>query len=394
MRVFVIHARRTGYGVIKALSKYVDEIYLADSAIRPVFKSKFVKKSYILSHITSVSADEFLKELINVAHENNFESEPPVVFTGKDDYLLFFSQYYNQLKKYYRLSFETDYSILTSCLSKNKLVELANISNVLIPKSLTSNIDFEKIVQDLRFPVIIKPDFKNTPEQDVVEQAFRLRICAVEDELRDAMHILSDLNMEFVVQEYIPGGDDKLYTFGVYSYKGEIKAWSTSKKIRQFPPDTGQCSFGKTIYIEDLYETGKSLLRNSGLTGISQIEFKEYKGQYYLIEINPRIWAWHEIHTKVGVNFSKVAMDHMYGNVYDKVIHPSKDEKYWMFVMMDLLHNNILNKNVSKMRLIKDLLKSDVEAFFCWKDLSVSIDHTLKSLRYIKSERKKQKGLS
>lgn len=385
MKVFVIHARRTGYGVIRALQDSGCEIYVADSVKRPIFASKYVKKTFVVSDIVKVSNEAFLDELIQIGKENNFEELSPVVFTGKDDYLQFFSKYYNKLSKYYQLSFEPNYEILQSALSKKRLIDIANRASVLIPKSFTDDDDLAAVFNSIEYPAIIKPELKNTPEIDIVEEAFRLRYCNNEKELSDAVQLLQKLNSPYVIQEYIPGDDNELYTCGVYSFKGELKAWSTSKKIRQFPPNTGQCSYGKTLYEDALLEPSMSLLKTTGLTGISQIEYKKYKGKYYLIEINPRIWAWHEIHRTVGVNFSKICMDQLHGKGVNEIVHPTKEEKYWMFFMMDLLHNHLLNDNISLIDLVECYVNTDMEAFYTADDPVPSKEHSTMTLKYIRN---------
>jgi len=364
---------------------------VADTEVTGVFKSRFVKQSFIISDITKVDEGEFLEELISLAKKMNCEQEKAVVFSGKDDYLLFFSKHYDVLSRYFDLSFESDFDILNAAMSKSQLVDIANRAGVLIPKSFTSLAEFHNNESDLSYPLIIKPAIKHSPELNVEEAAFRLKICYSKRDVEKASEELIALNCPFVIQDYIPGDDNELYTFGSYAYKGSIKAWATSKKLRQFPPNTGQCSYGKTMYVPELYEPSFSLLNTLGFTGVTQIEYKKYEGRYYLIEINPRIWAWHHINLKIGVNLSKVAVDHTNSEEYRDVIEPERNEKYWMFFMMDLLHNRLLNKNVSYWRLFKELLTCDAEAFFERGDFSVSWYHSRKTVGYIRRMLKEQR---
>jgi len=388
MKIFVIHARRTGYGVIRALHTYTDEIYVADSHKTAVFSSRHVKQGFVCSDITTVSDEAFLEEVIELAHQMDYQKERPVVFTGKDDYLQFFSKYSDVLSKYFLLSFESDYAKLNKALSKLDLIDIANQAKVKIPLSWSSKTNLSEILSQVTYPAIIKPAVKNAPEIDVVKQAFRIKVCEKEKDLREAAGLLESLSVPYVVQEYIPGDDSELFTIGVYSWRGELKAWSTSQKIRQFPPSTGECSYGRTLHLEALVEPARRILKAIGLTGISQIEFKYHRGEYYLIEINPRVWSWHQIHTKVGVNLAKVAMDCIYGQVNDHLIEPRKEERFWMFLMMDLLHNRLLNRNLSWVQLCVNFLRSDLEAFFSWKDPMPFIIHTWQTIPYIKQQLK------
>lgn len=385
MKVFVIHARRTGYGVIRSLNKYTKDIYVADTDITPVFSSKYVKKSFIVPDIVNTPSDIFIKHLIDIAHEMDYTIEKPIVFTGKDDYLMFFSKYYKQLSKYFTLSFDSDYKRLKSALSKKKLITTAQQSGVDIPLSFTDENNVSEVLNQISFPVIIKPAIKNTPTIDVVKTIFRLKKCYNKSQLKQAINQLNKHSIPYVIQEYIPGDDSSLITIGTYSYKGKLKAWSTSKKIRQFPPITGECSLGITIYEKELVPLAKKLLETLQLTGISQIEFKKHQDKYYLIEINPRIWSWHEINRKVGVNLCKIACDHIENKPNDIILSPTPKKVKWIFPTMDYLHNIKLNKNINLFILIKDFITSDIKAFFNIWDLKPFYYHVKSTLTYIKS---------
>jgi predicted ATP-grasp superfamily ATP-dependent carboligase len=229
MKVFIIHARRTGYGVIRSLRPFSSEIYIADTFRTPVFHSKHIRKSYLISSITEVDNETFLREMIALAEDMAYQEEKPVVFTGKDDYLLFFSKNYPSLSQYFDLSFEPDYDILESVLNKKTLVGHAVDAGVNIPRSFSDADAIEDVLGAASWPLIVKPAIKNRPDRDVVTDAFRLKLCHDEQELREAIALLTDISQPYVVQEYIPGGDNELYTVGTYSWKGELKAWSVGK---------------------------------------------------------------------------------------------------------------------------------------------------------------------
>jgi D-aspartate ligase len=386
MKIFVIHARRTGYGVIRALKSYTKEIYVADTFLTPIFRSKYVKKSFLIKDITQVDEQVFLKEMIQLAEFMDYSKEKPVVFTGKDDYLLFFAKNSAILKKYFDYSFESDYSILESILNKITLVNYAREANVPIPKTFTNIDDIDAILDAADFPLVVKPAIKNRPDIDVVSAAFRIKTCLSREDLLDAIAVLRRTGQPYVVQEYIAGDDSELYTVGSYSYEGSVKAWSVSKKIRQFPPGTGECAYGTTIGETELLSSAAKFLHVTKYTGISQIEFKKNNGKYYLIEMNPRVWSWHQIHVKVGVNFCKIAVDHVRGIIYNRAIAPSSESKYWMFLTMDILHNCLLNKNESFFKVFRNLLGCDVEAFLCVFDPMPFFCHLRRTIPYMRRE--------
>jgi D-aspartate ligase len=387
MQALVIHARRTGYGVIRSLHQHGVEVIIVDDQITPVFNSNKISHSYIFPNITKVSEEFYLERLLEIGQEH-FDGNKILVFTSKDDYLLFFAKNYSALSKYFSLSFESDYQKLKSVLGKKNLAKIAIAANVKIPITLddeSSQVEYDK----LDYPVIIKPDFKNLPDQDVVNAAFRLKVCHDRHQVASARKQLLDLGLEYVVQEYIPGGDDDLYTVGVYLYQGRLLCYSMAKKIRQFPINIGECSFGELIDDDCLINDCVLLAQESQITGICQIEFKKKGSEYFLIEINPRVWSWHQIHSIAGVDLVKICAQKMFKGEEGDLVKPLVGVKgYWQFSLMDLLHNVILHKNISFWEWLKDIRKSNIHAFFCKDDLKPVIWHWKKTLPYIFKEKK------
>jgi predicted ATP-grasp superfamily ATP-dependent carboligase len=393
MKVFIVHARRTGYGVIRSLRAFSPTIYIADTFRTPIFHSKYVAKSYIISPITEVDNESFVQKMIGLAEDMGYEEEKPIVFTGKDDYLLFFSKNFPRLSPYFELSFETDYGILEAALNKKSLIRYAVDASVDVPRSFSDDDALSDILEQASWPLVVKPAIKNRPDKDVVAGAFRLKLCHNERELGDAIAQLTAIGQPYVIQEYIPGGDNELYTVGTYSWKGKLKAWSVGKKIRQFPPSTGECSFGMAMCDPSPVDSARRLLEALGLTGISQIEFKKHDGRYYLLEVNPRVWSWHQIHAEVGVNLDKIAIDHVQGSASERLIQPTNDTRYWMFLTMDILHNWMLSRNVSALGLLRDLLRSRIEAFWDLRDPKPFIFHLRRTIKYMRAVSKEHREL-
>jgi len=115
---------------------------------------------------------------------------------------------------------------------------------------------------------------------------------------------------QLVIQEYLPGDDDHLYTLGSYiSPKGQALGIFTGRKLRQTPPSFGTCALGESLDCPQVAEQGLRLLSALGFYGISQVEFKldPRDGLYKLIEVNARFWKWHSLATYCGVNLAAIA---------------------------------------------------------------------------------------
>jgi len=80
-----------------------------------------------------------------------------------------------------------------------------------------------------------------------------------------------------------------------------------ARRTRQYPVDFGRSStFVETVDEYQIEEAGRRLVSEMRLTGVVEIEFKRdpRDGLYKLLDINPRIWGWHTLGRRAGIDFS------------------------------------------------------------------------------------------
>lgn len=113
-----------------------------------------------------------------------------------------------------------------------------------------------------------------------------------------------------MVQELIPGGGERQVAFAATCRDGEVLAWVTARRSRQYPSDFGRFStFVETIDHAALSRAGHLLAAELRLTGLIEIEFKEdpRDGLLKLLDVNVRAWGWHSIGRAAGVDFAHLA---------------------------------------------------------------------------------------
>ena len=379
MKALVVHARRTGLGLVRGLGKAGLKIYCADLYRAEAFYSKYCVKGFVIQNMLDLNTTEMIQQMINIAEEISDPGEKIFLVTGSDDYLLFFCNHWNSLENHFIPIFETDKRKLDQSLAKDKMYKLAVAANVPIPETSYSPVDSKEI---LHYPVIIKPSLKKTPKIDVVAQAFRIKKCANKEELDRAISQLYPLNVSYVVQQYIPGNDDTLYTSGIVSYQGSLCAIVNGRKLRQFPPMLGECALGELIDEPRLSEYAYRLMKEADITGICQIEFKKHNNNFYLMEINPRPWSWHGIAQAAGVNLPAIAVEVISTGVVKEIAVPKKKNISWMFPLIDLKYNVIRHRNISVFAWVKDIITSDSFAFWSWKDPLPIIPHLYFAIYY------------
>jgi predicted ATP-grasp superfamily ATP-dependent carboligase len=162
------------------------------------------------------------------------------------------------------------------------------------------------------FPVIVKPDRSVEFKQRYKRQAFR---CETPAELEDALAKTEEFGP--IVQDFVPGGDDTLYTVGTYITRdGRALGVFSGRKLRQTPPGgVGTCRVGEAVWVEEAVDAALRLLKAFGYFGLSQIEFKRdpRDGRFKLMEINPRLWQWHGLASACGVDLPRIAYADLLG---------------------------------------------------------------------------------
>jgi D-aspartate ligase len=153
------------------------------------------------------------------------------------------------------------------------------------------------------YPAIVKPAFSHLGVRALGAKALR---CADADELRTVLGGIDGI--EVLLQEYVPGGDDELYTAGVFVCESGHLAF-TGRKLKQHPPGLGIARLAETVNEPDLIPGSVALLRELGYEGVSQVEYKRdhRDGSYRLMEANFRPWTWIGLATACGTNLPLAA---------------------------------------------------------------------------------------
>jgi len=150
-----------------------------------------------------------------------------------------------------------------------------------------------------------------------------------------------------VVQQFIPGGADTVYTIGSLWRHGELIVSTLHRKLQTNPPSGGVAVAGETVVDDTLMEAGLDVLRASGpWHGLAAVELKRpAPGEpAYLLEINPRMWGFGYLMTLAGLNIPALlvrmaAGDPELGNfIPDRLppYTPTRMTRTWMDVEIPL----------------------------------------------------------
>jgi predicted ATP-grasp superfamily ATP-dependent carboligase len=120
----------------------------------------------------------------------------------------------------------------------------------------------------------------------------------------EASALLSPENL--IVQEIVPGGGEAQFSYAALCKDGCSLASLVARRTRQFPRDFGQLStYVETVDEPEIIEPAERLLAALRFTGLVEVEFKRdpRNGQFKVLDINPRVWGWHTLSRRAGVDF-------------------------------------------------------------------------------------------
>ncbi|MDQ2872297.1 MAG: hypothetical protein M3R35_04095 [Candidatus Eremiobacteraeota bacterium] len=106
-----------------------------------------------------------------------------------------------------------------------------------------------------------------------------------------------------IAQEYIPGENGFGY-FGFFQ-NGRETAYFMHERLMQYPREGGPSVVARSIHDTRLRELGKTLLASLDWHGAAMVEFKRHEGngEFYLMEINPKLWGSLDLAIVSGCNF-------------------------------------------------------------------------------------------
>ena len=192
-------------------------------------------------------------------------------------------------------------SAIESSFDKLHTSQLAQTLGIAIPLSTTwdPNEPSEFPIQDLRFPIVVKPSNELAPGQPLYA-----------NNSNELGSILKGINrkqtgdFQYLIQEFVRG--EGVGFFAVYD-RGECRQHFMHRRVREFPASGGSSACAESIYERDLYEAGRQLLDSMNWHGVAMVEFKRQRDseRLVLMEINPKFWGSLDLAISSGVDFPR-----------------------------------------------------------------------------------------
>jgi predicted ATP-grasp superfamily ATP-dependent carboligase len=370
--VIVLGAGINGLGIIRSFEKTPIPV-IAMSWYKDYGMSSRFCESAICPN--PLKEEEFIQFLIQYSKEL---SKKPVLFATSDLFLIPMVKNMDILSEFYHIPV-CEWNIFSKLIKKEYLYSLAEQLDIPCPKTKNVNKaeDFEGIMNDMQFPVIIKPSVNINFSKLLGEKAYILKNRPDLDQLIEKIIKTRLYEEHIIIQEYIPGDVTSLYTITSYANKEhEIKGYSIGHKIRQYPPQTGTIISGKVIHVEDILINAERFIKATKFYGISNIEFKkdDRDNTYKLMEINPRTGLWNLSVLECGINLPLMSYNDILGKEIKQEYNKQK-ELIWLITPLDFYYSlwgykkkNYPEADISFGEWKKSVKGKKVDATFKWYD--------------------------
>jgi len=298
-------------GLVRSLGReHVNIVFITENREAHSLYSKFVTKTIFVDSFSN-DAEEVIRKLIDYAAQCGHK---PVLFPSADPDLELISQHRDRLKDHYLFTMPSQ-EVVATCLDKSRFFDYGKEKSFPLPKTFTpSNLDdLEEMASAIEYPVILKPLNPKSWAKPHIKQLVNQKKALVigsKEELIDRYQQIMVYDGDMVLQEYIPGRDDRLYSVHVHMGRsGEALGYFVGRKIRTYPAYAGIGCFVISEYHQELVDISIDILKKMDYFGLALLQFKRHEknGSYILLEINARTSSWNQLPLYCGVNLPYIA---------------------------------------------------------------------------------------
>jgi D-aspartate ligase len=230
------------------------------------------------------------------------------LFPSGDETAALVARHHAELGKRFRLT-TPPWEVTRYAYDKRLTYPLAETLGLDVPRTWYPRGRDDVAALDCEFPVVLKPAVKDGFNRLTAAKAWRV-------DSRDELLARYDEACSLVepeilmVQELIPGGGAEQLSYAAICDAGRPLAALTARRSRQYPMDFGRAStYVETADLPEAAEPARALLERLGYTGLVEVEFKRdpRDGRCKLLDVNPRVWGWHTLCARAGIDFTYLA---------------------------------------------------------------------------------------
>ena len=283
-------ARHGGLGITRSLGRLGVPVFNVDaSRWVPAFVSRYSAGRFPWDAETAPEQDS-LRFLEGVANQIG---KRPILIPTSDNIATFVADHAGRLAQHFAFP-QPGAQLVRALCSKREMYFLAK--KLAIPTAETAfpqnREEILRYLETARFPIMLKGILGSKLDPKSGKRMFKVH--DREELLRLYDEYENPQAPNFMLQEYIPGGDDTVWMFnGYFDANSDCTVAFTGKKIRQYPVYTGLTSLGICLKNETVERRTREFMKAVRYRGILDIGYRydARDNEYKVLDINPRVGA-------------------------------------------------------------------------------------------------------
>jgi len=318
-----------------------------------------------------------------------------VLFPTRDETVVAFSRHRDRLAEFFRVTTPGWDTVKWAWDKKNTYDRAAELG-IPVPQTYNPRTEEELVALYSRLPLAIKPAIKENFFYATGAKAWRAETPAQLHDLflKASRQIRPE---EILVQEIIPGGGERQYSYCAFFRDGEAQSTLIAKRMRQHPREFGRAAtYVETIEFPEIEEISERFLRAIEYYGLVEVEFKQdpRDGEFKLLDVNARTWGFHSIGIPAGVDFPYLLFADQLG--YPVARSRARAGVGWLRAVTDFptVLSDFWDRELKASAYWSSLKNTRAESVFCLQDPMPSVaeifmlPYLITKKYFVKSERK------
>jgi D-aspartate ligase len=327
----IVGGHFSSLGAARNLARHGVPVYVLDSGVCVSQFSRHVRR--VFKCPSTSDETKFVDFLLELAVNANLRG--CVLFPSDDECVRIFAQHRDWLSEHYVVT-TPSWDVVKFLYDKRLTCLLAKERAIPVPETYNPDSVDGLVSLNLDFPVVIKPAISPHLSSVTKKKAYRADDRAELVNLYEMMSAIMDPS-EILIQELIPGRAENLFSFVGFFKGGVTVAGLSARRPRQHPMEFGRAStLAETVNIPELETLATNFLGGIGYSGLAEVEFMydDKDGRFELLEVNPRIWGWHTIAIRAGLDLPYMAYADAVGKEF--TTGPVRENVKWVRLVTDI----------------------------------------------------------
>lgn len=328
--------RAHGLAVVRSLGRQGIKVVAINQTLGPGRHSRFALNVDIPPSLNHAGIAQMLLRVGEPL------AQKPFLIPTNDQFALLIVRNREALSRYYSfMALDT----ATAELIADKRSQYRAFEAAGVPMPLTfQTSSFEEVEQASRqipYPCIIKPSYSDLWRAYRLEHGLhqwsKLAVVQSRDELLAIYLRMKESGLDFLLQEFVPGGDDQIFNVFMYlDQDSNVIAALARQKLRQWPVGQGAGCYLVSRNVPEVIRHATHLLQSLDYVGLADVEFKRdaRDGEYKLMEINIRSATHVSMAIDLGMDIPYIAYRHAVGLPVNVDPH-YKEGRYWLDIGQD-----------------------------------------------------------